>query len=346
MAGICCIGFRHEKLLEEQLALRNSMHRSSSGTVHVSRTTRNNKSLDLNSTLTSLMTMDLTSASPQSGMAQKKLERVMEDVAEEIKMNEEHEEKYKGREVLFGDVIQLRHIQTGMLLMNGHRVFLSSNANSQAFFAVKSCSHVRKEGDNVHASDLIHLCPVEQEDATVFSVYLSMHMPSTYSLKREAAKALGQKPGNKGADLLPPQLSVVCTAQAVRWKVMLYQSYSPEADASTRGLTAGDIVWIAAPSLGLFLQTALCDENVQSSDMGIHHVKSEIIEAVPGDGSGRTGALDGMFEIEFAKPTGGGPIRCPKAQSGAIRARPNQVPLGLGPNQVPLGLGLGTNHVP
>lgn len=94
-------------------------------------------------------------------------------------------------------------------------------------------------------------------------------------------------------------------SHVVVMQVMLYQSYSPEHDLPARGLAAGDIVWLTIPGLGLFLQTAPSSE--QFDDINI--LKSEVIEAVPGGGSGRVCSLDGMFELEFAKPIEGGAIR-------------------------------------
>ena len=65
-----------------------------------------------------------------------------------------------------------------------------------------------------HMCVQIHLCPVVQEDAedaSVFSVYLSIHVPSTHVPKRDNI-------GKNAAEELQP-LSVVSTSQAVRWKV-------------------------------------------------------------------------------------------------------------------------------
>eukprot|EP00658_Telonema_sp_P-2_P035750 TRINITY_DN25955_c0_g2_i5.p1 TRINITY_DN25955_c0_g2~~TRINITY_DN25955_c0_g2_i5.p1 ORF type:complete len:2991 (-),score=721.49 TRINITY_DN25955_c0_g2_i5:376-9348(-) len=185
--------------------------------------------------------------------------------------------------VKYGDIVQLRHVQSDRFLMFSHRIYLHEDPSSRAHFMIKSIFSHRKEGDSISVGDNVALCPLEAAEESSASVFLSFHHHRTNETEQPE---------------ISRYLPVVCSGQMTRWRMGLYQVYDRFVK-SLGGLEAGNVVWLFLPQEKRFLHT--CSDHPGKVTTAKGHGKDENDRVV--------GTLDGLWEIELDISTRGGPVK-------------------------------------
>jgi hypothetical protein len=174
----------------------------------------------------------------------------------ENEMNRRFMQECLGTEVVYGDVVQLKHVRSGKFLTasdsrvshsepENFEIYLGESASTLSWFSLNPAKAYNNMAEAVinGGEVIISIAAAEQEGECVHVSRNKFVHPNILKAESATTRDPKQKTFEVNASL---------TNQA--WKCSLYCSYTETSSASTRKISAGDIIYFRDPQARAYLQ--------------------------------------------------------------------------------------------